>query len=480
MNVNDIRRAILDTLPSETSLSGAPPKQESIYLPVAHTKALALENSLVVGARGVGKSFWWSALQDEKIRRTLEPYQRDLSKLFLVSAGHGEKPNIQSYPDMQTLDKLLETEHDPLQVWRAVTVRWLGSLVQESFPTDSWETTVHWVKDNPEHFAKIVERSNTLLKDKGQHALLLFDALDRTSHDWRTMDRIVRDLLHFLLYLKPFDHIHAKVFLREDQFEGRKVRDFPDASKLLATRVELTWGSIDLHGLLWQHLINGQGRDGEILRTIFQEGSGLKITQDDGVFKLPEAMRRDEKIQRSVFIKLAGERMGKDPRRGVPYTWVISHLADGYRRVSPRSFIAAIRNAAEDSLMRYTDYEFPLHHESIKRGVQKASAIRINEVQEDYPWIERLMNPLKGVTVPCEFSIIEQRWRDDQALDKSKYTEDRLPPERLQDGPQGVRQDLESLGIFERVKDDRVNMPDLYRVGFRLGRRGGVKPVPKG
>ncbi len=27
------------------------------------------------------------------------------------------------------------------------------------------------------------------------------------------------------------------------------------------------------------------------------------------------------------------------------------------------------------------------------------------------------------------------------------------------------------------MKDERVNMPDLYRVGFGLGRRGGVKPV---
>lgn len=36
--------------------------------------------------------------------------------------------------------------------------------------------------------------------------------------------------------------------------------------------------------------------------------------------------------------------------------------------------------------------------------------------------------------------------------------------------------DLERLGIFEKMKDSRINMPDLYRVGFGLGRRGGVKP----
>jgi hypothetical protein len=29
---------------------------------------------------------------------------------------------------------------------------------------------------------------------------------------------------------------------------------------------------------------------------------------------------------------------------------------------------------------------------------------------------------------------------------------------------------------METKKDGRVDMPDLYRVGFGLGRKGGVKP----
>ena len=55
-----------------------------------------------------------------------------------------------------------------------------------------------------------------------------------------------------------------------------------------------------------------------------------------------------------------------------------------------------------------------------------------------------------------------------------------LPPEHLDEGPAGVRRDLENLGVFERMKkDDRVNVPDLYRVGFGLGLKGGAKPVAK-
>ena len=51
-----------------------------------------------------------------------------------------------------------------------------------------------------------------------------------------------------------------------------------------------------------------------------------------------------------------------------------------------------------------------------------------------------------------------------------------LPPQHREKGWDGVRLDLERLGIFVTRKDKRVDMPDLYRVGFGLGRKGGVKP----
>ncbi|MFH0825721.1 MAG: hypothetical protein V2B18_23445, partial [Pseudomonadota bacterium] len=110
---------------------------------------------------------------------------------------------------------------------------------------------------------------------------------------------------------------------------------------------------------------------------------------------------------------------------------------------------------------------------------QKASEIRISELAEDYPWVVKLMKPLAGLNVPCSFSEIEQRWADAGALKEPNIADQKLPPEHLEEGPKGVRRDLETLGILQRMQDQRVNMPDLFRVGFRLGRRGGVKPLPR-
>ena len=36
---------------------------------------------------------------------------------------------------------------------------------------------------------------------------------------------------------------------------------------------------------------------------------------------------------------------------------------------------------------------------------------------------------------------------------------------------------LESLHVFLRMRYGRVNIPDVFRIGYGLGRRGGVRPV---
>ena len=101
--------------------------------------------------------------------------------------------------------------------------------------------------------------------------------------------------------------------------------------------------------------------------------------------------------------------MGKDKRRGFPYSWLPSHLGDARGEVSPRSFLAALRFAAQDT--ERNEQAYLLHYESIKRGVQEASAIRVRELQEDYPWINTLSEPLKGRSVPCSFEDIRTVWK---------------------------------------------------------------------
>ena len=224
-------------------------------------------------------------------------------------------------------------------------------------------------------------------------------------------------------------------------------------------------------------LCNAEEGSGETLRAVYADVRGTKPRERDSIFLIESEVKRDSTAQRALFEALAGPWMGRGPKRGVPYVWSVSHLADGHGRTSPRSFLAAIRQAAEHSNEKYPSHQYPLHYESIKSGVQKASEIRVDEMAEDYPWVPDVMHPLKGLTVPCEFSAIAALWPPNSTLNLLQGASQRLPPQHADRGSEGVRNDLERIGIFETMKDGRVNLPDLYRVGFGLGRRGGVKPV---
>jgi len=473
-NPASIREAILRALPVDTSYSGNAPPPEHLYIPPAHRKALRLESHLVIGTRGVGKSVWATALADADLRKYLGASVSELESAA-IRIGFAECHDPRCYPDADTFAQLLGDGFDAYHVWRAVVARWIADVIGESIPRDSWSDSAGWVKDNPETVATMVIRANEKYQKNRDHGLLVFDALDRLSNNWQALDEIVRDLLRVALWLKPYSRLSAKIFLREDQLE--RVVDFPDASKLLSTKAELTWARHDLHGLLWQYLLNAPEGHGECLRQVYLQTIGVAPKHEDDRWTPAEELKRDTPSQRALFKALAGPWMGRDKRRGVPYVWTVGHLADGQGLTSPRSFLAAIRQAAEDSQERYPDHPHALHYESIKRGVQKASEIRVNELAEDYPWIRLILKPLAGLTVPVSFEEILNEWKKEFSQGAQRtITSGVLPPEHLEQGWDGIRKDLLRLGIFETRKDGRIDMPDLYRVGFGLGRRGGVKP----
>ena len=456
-----LREAILSA-PLETSNFGEIPQPGTLYLPPSHLKALKLDAHIVVGSRGVGKSFWTSALQSEPLRAQLGAVSTELQGIE-VFAGFSSAEAIDSYPNADVFIEFFTKNSDPYDLWRAVILRWVARRSGENIPIDSWQSTVEWLKSSPEAAARLMQR------ERDWKGLILFDALDRTSSEWQRMDEIVRGLLRTILWLKSYPGLYAKVFLREDQAE-RTVFNFPDASKLTATKAELSWARHDLHGLLWQRLINAPNIFGEHMRQICQSESV------GDVWRVAASMKSESEAQKIAFEKLAGPWMGRDRRRGVPYSWSVGHLADGRGQTSPRSFLAAIRQAAQDSSDRYSQHDYALHFESIKRGIQKASEIRVQEIAEDYPWVPNVLSALSGMNVPVEFESVKKKWEEQFPDGAQSMSATRLPAQHVDRGWDGVCDDLRRLGLLETKKDGRIDMPDLYRVGFGLGRKGGVKP----
>jgi len=498
-----LRRAIAESLPS-VDHAGAQIQQipALTYVPPSHAKALDPESSVVEGIRGAGKSFWWAALASGEHRNYVVNAFPDvhLNPSTIVHQGFGDASGSVDAPSKDVLAKLFLDFNNPRAIWRAVLAHKLDfpmPFPQQAQKGDEkgdekdqgiWSTRTEWVKNNPALFDDLLVGVDTGLRRDGKTAMVLFDALDRLAVTWQDIRPLARGLLQVAQDMRATRCIRLKIFVRPDMLEDKAIVGFPDASKLLARRANLNWRKVDLYALFFQCMGNAKTAGGESFRSLTQQTLALSWQKTDDLWLIPKEICGDEALQENLFQALAGKTMSASPtglKRGNPYKWVVNHLQDGRDQVSPRSFCEALRQAAEKSMSDFETYPLPLHFKAIQAGVQAASAIRMNElVHEDYPWVEHVMSPLRGeLTVPCFPKDISAIWQRHEVLntlgdalnDSSKLV--KLPPQHLTDGYEGVLLDLMELGLIQRLTDGRIQMPDVYRIAFGLGRRGGVKPL---
>ena len=433
----DEARAALAELPVGIS-HGETPAPHHVYVPRSHLKAMLPDNLLVTGMRGAGKTFWWGALQDRAVRRLLARHtdQFPLSENDEVRTGFGVRPAPDEYPSKDVLQKLIARGVDPRIVWRTVQAWQLAEHRHALRQQKTWPARVKYVGNNPEAIERLLQERDLEFDRKGAYFMIVFDALDRCADDWKEMYRVIRGLLQTALDLRAYRRLRVKVFLRSDQVDESNIADFPDASKVLSSAVELSWPRRELYGLLWHYLANG--RNGVLYRRFLGGGPWPSVEVDNqSVYSVPRRIVKEDH-QREKFHAVAGRWMGRGPKRGFPYTWIPNHLGDTEGRVSPRSFLAALRKAADDTADEHPEHAYALHYDSIKRGVQEASKIRVSEVQEDYPWVHRVLSPLAGKVVPCEFDEIAERWRDEGVLERlteeAEQNEVKLPPRHVDRG----------------------------------------------
>jgi hypothetical protein len=451
------------------------------YVPPTHARALDPEATLVEGIRGAGKSFWWAQLASPSHRLFIQetfPEAR-LPAELKVAQGFGNGLSQSQAPDAEVLSELVK-QYKPRSIWRAVIALHAGFTGMFA-EFNRWERRVGWVQANPEEFAEQLEAANQKLSNEKETLLVLFDALDRLADDWQHINPLVKGLLQVALDMRSTKRIRCKVYLRPDILQDEGVTSFADYSKLLAGKASLEWRRADLYALLFQCLGNTTAGGKEFRELADEALNNVSASQSLRTWKVPSQLRIDETQQEALFERIAGKAMGSSTKRGKPYTWLVNHLQDGFNQVSPRSFFAALGTAASEIS---GDDELPLNYRGIQRGVQQASQIRVKEITEDYPWVKLVMEPLRGnLTVPCLASDIEKIWQTEKTLSRlesrlgAEGNAVKLPPQNIDQGPPGILIDLESLGMVQRIDGKRVQMPDVYRVAFGLGRRGGVKPL---
>lgn len=471
-----IRVALRELNPGGTWQAHDSPRLEDIYAPEGHRLALDPDRALVVGNRGVGKSFWSGVLSHAEPRDYVgQRFPRlRLDETTVVLGFHeGAAATDGVAPSARVLVDLLSRQIKPDVIWQAVLLRGLGDC--SGAPRhDRLGETIDWISDNLDAFERGLRRADTYFSERRGRFVLLFDALDRLASEWESIRRLSKGILQLALELRSFRALRAKIFLRSDQANDPDLFGFPDASKLRAEAVDLVWRRADLYGLSFKTLWNHHS-GGPAFRQLARRVGALS-TEDK---ELPTGLMEDERLQETLFDLVAGKYMGSDARRGRTYSWVHGHLADAFGQTSPRSFLIALQEAASQAAAAAT----PIDHHGIRRGVQRASQVRLEQLEEDYFWIETALSPLAGLSVPCDRPDFLNRWREKGTVEEiqtaAKSRQELGPVELLGSTTNAESNLLDALlhiGVIEERSDGRINMPDIFRDAASIKRKGGVRP----
>lgn len=94
-----------------------------------------------------------------------------------------------------------------------------------------------------------------------------------------------------------------------------------------------------------------------------------------------------------------------------------------------------------------------------------------------------MLEHLEGLEVPCTPNIFIGRWRDRKTVDSiTGITNKSERPGPIELEQPGIDQEaalleaLKNIGVVEERSEDRINMPDIFRVAAKIKRRGGVRP----
>ncbi|MFJ6738878.1 hypothetical protein ACIQOU_08215 [Streptomyces sp. NPDC091279] len=464
------------------------PDLRRLFTPSSHRLALDPDVTVVRGARGTGKTYWAKALADPDLREVAaRSYMMPRLRRVRVTTGFTTGGNTGTpYPGKRKIARLLGEGADPevFEIfWHSVVMMALG--VPEIAGIPDWADRIRWAKENEDAYDDALSKADREARDSGETRVLLFDALDHLHRDRRTADLLVSALFQVALELRlTTGALRAKIFVRPDMYDSAP-RTFPDASKLGANATDLEWSRENLYGLLFHQLGNHQSPEAEK----FREQHGKWQPEGEGRFIAPVDVIADEKRQEQVFITLAGPYMGTDRRKGHTFTWVPNHLQDGKGRVSPRTWLLALRTAATLTAEQHAGHPQPLYYEAIRDSLHAASNLRVAELRDDIGWAATAIEQFEGVQVPMEPSQVRFLWerggltdilRDMAEADGGgEGSEDEEEPEggsgpRDPGDPFALIEELVALGVLTERASGALDLPDVYRLAFNIGRKGGV------
>jgi len=281
--------------------------------------------------------------------------------------------------------------------------------------------------------------------------------------------------------MRAYRAIRLKLFLRPDQIDDDQLR-YVELPKLRNGAVILKWTGNDLYGLLYARLALTADVDANAAFEKLLAKTGIEKGVRDAILARRWILSHDSHEQARVMTVLSGQYMAAGAfgyKKGRTYDWPVTHLADAFNEVTPRSFLGLMIAAAKYGTPPVNRVITP---EGIRHGLREASKTRVDQLHQDFRWIKGVLAPLAGLLLPQDEGEVIRVWQKGKTVEtliQDAKTYKYLPPfpREGQHEESDLLNALVNIGVIFRREDGRIDMPDLFRVAAKLLKKGGTAPV---
>lgn len=475
----DIREAIA-SLPADVAtdaIGGHAPTLQELYAPEAHATALDPNSPIVLGARGTGKSFWAGVLGDDDLREAAAKAYPKLALTRLeVQFGY---TGIEG-PDGVGRDKLDRCVPDDASLEDAKVFFWATILQALRGAAGQKKQRLHDLVPQADDVYKreaALAKADRDLAKRDKLLLIVYDALDTVATSWPRRRLLTQALLEVVWAMRAYRSVRVKLFLRPDQLDDDGLQ-FVELPKQRTGAVRLMWSGTDLYGLLFARLSLGDAKKPfqKLLSSLELRGGS-----QEQILARQWSLGQEPKQQQQLMSGLCGPFMGDGEygyKKGKTYDWPLKHLGDAFNEVTPRSFLGLMIAAANYGTAPPGRVLTP---RGIQHGLRAASKTRVDQLHQEFPWITGVLKPLAGLLLPQKEQKVFQVWKRALTLETAMADAEAKgylgPVEDESIGERGLYQAVERIGVMMRRKDDRVDMPDLFRVAAKLLKKGGTAPL---
>ncbi len=477
-------RAGIASIPGDVSADAVgayEARLEEIYAPQTHAAALDPTTPIVVGPRGTGKSFWSSVLGREETRAAASIAYPRLGLGNVVTyfgfTGVGGLQGITA----ESLDELVPQDAEiggAKAFWWATILRAIETY-DNGGELRPLSDLVPLAVDRAGREKRIAEIDSRLGNSK-KVLLIVYDALDTVARTWPRRRLLTEALFEVVWGMRAFRSVRMKLFLRPDQVDDDALR-FVELPKLRTGAVRLAWSGTDLYGLLFSRLaLANEAVVQESFRKITTH-VGAGVADRSKILAGEWSLSHNTELQTKVVEILAGPYMATGTygyKKGKTYDWPLTHLADAFDEVTPRSFLGLMIAAAK---FGEPPQDRAITPDGIRHGLRDASRTRVDQLHQEFHWIKGVLAPLAGLLLPTRQEDVFAAWKKTntiQTLLRDAMKSNYMPPFPDKSGSESaLLVALQKIGVMFRRKDERIDMPDLFRVAAKLLKKGAPAPT---